>query len=831
MSPRPALRRALLTLSVAALGSTASAQPSPSPPAVTFDADALTRAAWDEDRGSPQFLAGDLGVFTAAPETAAREFLTANAATFGFEAAPDVRLVRAERDDLGLEHVVVQQEVGGVPVWGAESSLHIDADGRAYAWGGALHPGAEDVQIRPAFRGDRALAEARAALGPIEERASVPAEDDADAIDWTPTASLVVYPHDGAYVLAYHVRLFVDRPWPANWEVFVDAQTGAVLHRFNSIHTIDPRAGRPAPVGVPSAGRAPSSSPVFVGAPASGSGRSLYDGTVPLATERKGGTYRLRDKTRGPKYIRTLSAQGLNWAPGGEVTDRDNQFTRAAHRAAVSVHAAAARTIDYYQDTHGRSSYDGKDGSITSTVNFDFFPGGVGFNGAFWSGEQMIYGDGDGETFSPLVDLDIVAHELTHAVTRSTAGLIYENESGALNEAVSDIFAVMVDREDYRVGEDSYTPGRSGDALRYLDNPERGDQPAHYDDRYTGSEDNGGVHRNSGIANKQAYLTMAGGSFRGQSVESIGRKATERIWYRALTRYFTASTDFAGAREGTLQATADLYGSGSKQYRAVADAWAAVGVGEASEAAPPTAPPTAPSFPRTTVWYYLENLATAERLDTDGDRRVDVDRGTATDKQWRFESAGGSYWFIENRRTGKRLSTNGCKSDVLTTGGTSDAQRWKLVDAGGDHYYLESKACKRYRLDTDGNRSPVDVNRGKARDKRWAFVEGRSFNGVLAAEPAALVAAEAAVDVLALRVYPNPAHAQATLALDVPEAGSARVVVVDLLGREVASVLDGAVEAGRRQIALDTAGLPAGVYVVVADVAGQRLTERVTVVR
>ena len=810
----------------------------------TFDASALARVEWDGERGVPQFLAGDLGAYGAAPE-AARSFLTANAAAFGFDADPEVRLVRAERDELGLEHVFVRQEVGGVPVWGAESALHLDASGRAYAWGGTLHPGAARVSTRPALGAATALDAARAAVGATEERASIPADGIAEAVDWTPQTNLVVYPGEDGYALAYHVRVFVDRPEPANWEVFVDAQTGAVLDRFNSLHTADPRAPHPAPLGAPLGGGVAEAlaSPVFADSPAIGSGKSLYDGTVSIPTQFHDGTYRLYDTTRGPAYLRTLSAGGQPVTPGSDVTDSDNKFTKKSQQAAVSAHAAVVKVFDYYKDTHGRSGYDNANANVTSIVNFTVWPDGAGWNNAIWNGAYMIFGDGDGDLFSPLVDLDIVAHEYTHAVTNATAGLIYRDESGALNEAVSDIMAMMVDRDDFYIGEDSFTPGTSGDALRYLDDPSRDDQPDHYDDRYRGSGDNGGVHYNSGIAAKQAYLMIAGGTFHGQTVRAVGRSVTEKVWYRALTRYFTRSSTFAQARQGLLQAAADLYGEGSKEYDAVANAWAAVGVGKPSEDGGDGGDDDSGfkgAFPDQGTWYHIENLATGERLDTDGDDRpVDTDPGTAEDKQWRFISANdGPYWFLENRRTGERLDTDGCKS-VDVDNGTADDKRWKLVEAGGGRYHIENKKCAPARLDADGTDRPVDVDPGTADDKQWSFIEAGSVQGVVGTETtfagapveAVLAFAEAGSVELALRVYPNPARAQATLALSLPEAGAARVVVFDLLGREVAEAFDGPLPAGERQVAFDTSRLPAGVYVVVADVAGQRLTQRITVVR
>ena len=153
-----------------------------------------------------------------------------------------MRVKETEADDYGLTHVRVQQVVHGVPVFGAESAVHLNRTGAVYAYGGDVYPLAAGVDTTPALSGDAAIFAAKADLGAdvvYRDANSTKMADDFgnEAADWSPTADLVVFPHDGRYVLAYHVRLFVDEPAPANWEVFVDARTGAVVHRFNSIDT------------------------------------------------------------------------------------------------------------------------------------------------------------------------------------------------------------------------------------------------------------------------------------------------------------------------------------------------------------------------------------------------------------------------------------------------------------------------------------------------------------------------------------------------------------------------------------------------------------------
>lgn len=245
-------------------------------------------------------------------------------------------------------------------------------------------------------------------------------------------------------------------------------------------------------------------------------------------------------------------------------------------------------TYNYFSEKFGRDSFDNEGTTLKGTVHV-----GNNYNNAFWYNSMAAFGDGDGITFSGFSkSLDVVAHELSHGVTESEANLLYQDESGALNESMSDIFAsgvhafikgVASDPAMWDVGEDCYTPGISGDALRYMSNPSLdGTSTDYYPDRYTGSADFGGVHINSGISNLAFYLLVNGGTHPTDktaiNVSGIGIGKAEQIFYRALTTYMTASTDFENARYTTLQSAIDLYGASSTEYDAVTLAWNAVGV-------------------------------------------------------------------------------------------------------------------------------------------------------------------------------------------------------------------------------------------------------------
>jgi thermolysin len=296
-------------------------------------------------------------------------------------------------------------------------------------------------------------------------------------------------------------------------------------------------------------------------------------------------------------------------------TDTDNDWTDAA---AVDAHAYIGWTYDYFFKRHGRRGLDDRDRPIVSLINgvsqegaLDLPPELLDFAlNAFWCGEcgpggvgLMYFGNGipskyafAGQTVGPLAgSLDVVAHELTHAVTNSSSDLIYLDESGALNEAFSDIMGTAVEffhqptgafrgEGDFIMGEDTFR-SYYGDlhGLRSLSNPDAFGNPDHYSRRYTGPEDDGGVHINSTIASHAFYLAVVGGTNRTSrlTVKGVGltnMEQIERAFYRAFVYMLPASATFSTARAATIQAARDLYGAASAPEVAITQAWTAVGV-------------------------------------------------------------------------------------------------------------------------------------------------------------------------------------------------------------------------------------------------------------
>jgi Zn-dependent metalloprotease len=274
------------------------------------------------------------------------------------------------------------------------------------------------------------------------------------------------------------------------------------------------------------------------------------------------------------------------------------------------------QVYDFYYAVFRRDSYDNFGHRLRSSVNYVGTNNGQpNPNNAYWDtfSQQMLFGPGDSASWGNFaVSMDVAAHELTHAVTDAESALWYDTESGALNEAMSDIFASILDdwrkggfdADTWRLAEDIYTPSNSTDAMRYMDNPTAdGYSRDYYPLRLYGTEgcvadvsnDYCGVHGNSGIANLAFYLMVAGGTRHDVAVTGLGMAKARAILYRANTMYLTEESTFAVARAATMQAARDLYDSTTAT--AIGQAWQAVGVQAAPGNDNFTSAITIPSLP------------------------------------------------------------------------------------------------------------------------------------------------------------------------------------------------------------------------------------------
>jgi thermolysin len=417
----------------------------------------------------------------------------------------------------------------------------------------------------------------------IAELAGVPA----DALGARLQPELVWLPLDrGGYALSYRMRALSPRGLTM---YFVDARTGALHLALNDLKT----------------------------QAAVAAGRGVLEDRKKLSVTREGTVFRATDELRPPE-ISTYDLRGnlsrtiaflngdIALGPNDKATNADSEWLDGA---AVDGHVYAGFTYDYFFKRFGRRGLDDNNLPILSIVHpvsradiFSAPPPIIGLfylNAAYFGEGVMVYGEGlpstlvDGEGRSwnfTSGALDIVAHELTHGVTDYSSRLVYRNESGALNEAFSDIMAVGAEfffqpagsgprRADYLVGEDVITPV----GLRSVADPRSFGDPDHYSIRFRGVGDNGGVHTNSLIASHAFYLAVEGGTNRtsGRRVSGVGagnRDQIERVFYRAFVDMLPPNATFRQARSATAAAASDLYGSGSPAARAVAQAWSAVGV-------------------------------------------------------------------------------------------------------------------------------------------------------------------------------------------------------------------------------------------------------------
>jgi thermolysin len=464
--------------------------------------------------------------------------------------------LRTERDGQiqGRTHERLNQYHDGVRVFGGQIVWQKEG-ARVLSVTGSLYDGI-DVGARPSLTADAAVEK---------------------ALEGTPSGrlvgrtELVVLPLAERYVLAYFFHL---RGRDRLDAVFVDAGTGATVLKYD-----DRRSESVVGLGI-----------------------GTWSDQKKMSVEAAAGTNRAVDLLR-PFGIRTYDVgfHYLSWfyyeAERDEylATDADNEWRDGA---VVDAHAYSGYTYDYYFKRHGRN---GLDDSGLAAINYvHFLPQSEGYNNAFYDSVDvsMNYGDGDGETFNFFsAALDVVAHELTHGVTDFSSGLIYLNESGALNEAFSDIMGTGAEwyfespgrgrhRADWVVAEDLFID--FGHYIRSMENPKSALDPDHYSIRClppicTEDYDNGGVHINSGIANNAFYLMVQGGtnSTSGISVQGLGtaqRDRIESIFYRAFVFYLVPSSNFHDAREATLRAAGELYGEGSVEQTTVRQGWDAVGV-------------------------------------------------------------------------------------------------------------------------------------------------------------------------------------------------------------------------------------------------------------
>ncbi|OQR53398.1 bacillolysin [Bacillus sp. CDB3] len=447
--------------------------------------------------------------------------------------------------------VRLQQRYEGVPIWGYTQVAHISEQGVLKVFSGDIAPNLDQFH---SLQVTRKIDETKAIeIAQKDLNMQVTYEEN-------PTSMPYIYLQNGKPIPVYMVHLNFLDPEPGNYYYFIDVQNGNIVDKYNTINSTSV-TDRKVPM---------------VGTNTMGTGKGIWGDVKSLPITLLENKYYLQDTTRGAMIV-TYDAKNRLQVPGIIWSSITNVFNQSYDAAAVDAHYYTGITYDYYKNTFNRNSYNNSGAALYSTVHY-----GKNYNNAFWNGSRMVYGDGDGHTFTSFSGgLDVVGHELTHAITETTSNLIYRKESGALNEAISDIFGVLI--KQYQNRNIDWEPGKDisvsrNQAMRSMSNPTKYGDPDHYSKRYIGANDNGGVHTNSSIINKAAYLLANGGTHYGVTVNGIGTDKMGAIYYRANIAYFTESTNFSQARVRLIQAANDLYGGSSSEVTAVKASFDAVGI-------------------------------------------------------------------------------------------------------------------------------------------------------------------------------------------------------------------------------------------------------------
>ncbi|MBI4908323.1 MAG: M4 family metallopeptidase [Acidobacteria bacterium] len=476
-----------------------------------------------------------------------------NPQKYGLGAQDELKRRSIKMGANGENHIRYDRFHKGVKVFEGEAIAHVDRAGAVTvtdSLGGSI-----DLDVSPKVNGNSARASVAQSLGMNPNDV---------------TFELQILPRgqrSPASKLVWHMTAFSenDDAEPRKYEVFVDAQTGAVVWMFDALEhsSVD------------------------------GTGYTMYAGQVTLALDLSASIYYMRALDGSKVYIKTNDMKNRQNGSGTTFSNTTGAFGNSQRdlsdrsTAGADAHFGLVKTWKYYFDKHNRNGIDGNGRSTYARVHY-----GRNYENAFWSSSCfcMTFGDG-ANTFYPLVSLDVAGHELSHGVMAAEANLTYSGESGGLNEANSDIFgslvefyaASTVDIGDWWIGERIYKSNWSGNtytqtkALRYMDDPAKdGRSPACWSPTI-GSLN---VHYSSGPMNHAFYLLVNGGASKcnGNSVTGIGQDEAAKIWYDAISNRMTSSTNYAGARVAALAAAAALFGNPSQQYASVAAAFSAINV-------------------------------------------------------------------------------------------------------------------------------------------------------------------------------------------------------------------------------------------------------------
>ncbi|WP_276131763.1 M4 family metallopeptidase [Polluticoccus soli] len=487
----------------------------------------------------------------------------------------EFKLLKQEKDELGIDHYRYIQTFKGIPIDKSTYMVH-SKNGNVTSFNGlALDPPA-NLSPTPTLTEVQGLEKAKQFIGAKRYKW----EDDFWTKDlrdrkkdpnatYYPKAELYWYVNKefNNYRLAYRYDIHSADPDHVV-RIYVDAQTGAILQTL----------------------------PLESNCSAA-SVNTVFNGTKPINTDNySGSTYRLRDNCPGHPvfYVRDWNS-ATTTANVVEIENTTNTWTTMNERFGGTVLWESERCYRYYLNVHSRNSYDDAGGAVNGYINAIFSctpppnPCYTANNASMsFDGSTMKVGLSNAGTLAnSYATIDIIGHEFTHAVTGYSSNLEYQDEPGGLNESFSDIFGEVIENwvfssNDWLLGEE-----RTNKHIRSMSNPKSKGQPDTYlgTNWYTGTDDNGGVHTNSGVQNFWFYLLTVGGTGTNDNsdnydVSGIGIGDARSIAYRNNNMYLSQFSQYADAKDGAIQAAIDLYGECSNQVRQTTNAWYAVGLGE-----------------------------------------------------------------------------------------------------------------------------------------------------------------------------------------------------------------------------------------------------------
>ena len=495
------------------------------------------------------------------------KYLKDNAKTIGLPENGDFSYKKMTKDELGIKHLRYAQMYNGIPVYGKEIIVDVKG-GEIQSIQGMV---SSNISLKKAVVSStigedkvKGIAAAYLDIKPAEIKQSSQAYDKMSmAGSEVGDPELIWLDNDNTQILTYSINVFSMKPKLINKTLFIDAATGKIVKELENIKT----------------------------EAVTKTGRGVLNDSKTVKLYQNSGYYFFKDITRDSSgSTNTVLTYDYNvqdlegyvylmYDTNGTLCENNSEFL--SQRAGVDAHVYLAQAYQYYKDVFNRVSYNGAGANIRSIVHFQEYYGYPWANAA-WAGNAagiFLIGDGDGfpgyqdEVYEFSAALDVLGHEYTHAVidNNGSGGLTYENQSGAMNESFADLFGQIIERKykrdtDWVMGEDM-SKGGSDSYKRSMSNPGLYGQPDNMSEYVTTTQDNGGVHTNSGIPNKAAYLIAS----------QLGDDKTANIYYYALMHKLTSEATFLSLRRAIISSAAALY-PGAGYDSVAANAFDQVGV-------------------------------------------------------------------------------------------------------------------------------------------------------------------------------------------------------------------------------------------------------------